>query len=369
MHYDAAVNRDFQTVLKERVGAHLAAQPSGRYANTFMWFKVVFFLVAYWGLWATLALFDHSVPVALGLIGVFACVVVAVAYNISHDAVHGAISRRVWVNEVLFHGTFNLLGPNAYLWRLRHSEMHHSCVNVPGYDFNIEAAGILRFAPTQPWRPIHRWQHLYAPLAYMVFTLHWVFVNDFVMMRLKAIGNVQDIRHPWWRWAEVIGWKAVYVGYMLVVPTLATSWTWWQVLIGYLLYQFFVSFQFVLTFVGSHLNEGMVFVENGDGNHIPHSFLEHALHTSMDFNPKNPLVSFWFGGFNAHIAHHMFPGVCSVHYPEMTTIIEATAKEYGLPYKHMPMHVLFYRHFVYLKQMGADAESPRAAYLYRPEGA
>ncbi len=366
IHYDSEPNTAFQEALRGRVTAYLKAQPNGRRANGFMVFKIVFFLVAYWFTWAQLALVDHSVPVALALLGVLACVVVAVAYNISHDAVHGAISRKPWVNELLLHLTFNPLGPNAYLWRLRHAVMHHSAVNIPGYDFNIEASDILRFAPTQKWRPIHRYQHLYAPFAYMAFTLHWVFVKDFKMLGLKEIGNIRDIEHPWWRVLEVTAWKVVYVLLMLVIPTLATSWAWWQVLLGFLLYQAFVSFQFVITFVGSHLNEGMVFVERDAGDHVPHSFLEHALHTSMDFNPRNPLVSFWFGGFNAHVAHHMFPSVCSVHYPALTKIIQETAAEHGMPYKQMPIHVLFLRHFRYLKQLGADPESPWATYMHRP---
>lgn len=362
IHFDQNRHAAFQQALRDRVRAYLDQQPNDRFANGFMWFKVAFYLVAFVGVWASLAFTKHSVPVSLVLIMVFACLVVGVAYNISHDAVHGAISRKKWVNELLFH-TFTLLGPNGYIWRYRHKVVHHDCVNIAGRDYNIEASDLLRFSPTQTWRPVHRWQHLYAPILYLVFTTHWVFVKDFQMLREKRIGNLEDIEHQPAAVVSIAFWKLFYIGYMLVVPMLFSGWRWWQVLLGYAFYQAFVSFQFVITFTGSHLNEGLFFLNPGEGDAVPHSFLEHQLHTTCDFNPTHPVVSFWLGGFNAHVAHHMFPTVCSVHYPALTRIIERTCAEYDMPYKQMPMHQLYLRHFKYLKQLGASAEGPRAAYM------
>lgn len=365
IRYDAAPNAEFQAALKRRVAEYLATRPSGPKADGFMWFKVAFFLAAYVGTWASLAFVRHSLPVTAALMLLLSMILVGLAYNVAHDAVHGALSKRRWVNEVLFYVVFNVFGPNAYLWRYRHTVMHHNAVNVPGFDFNIEASDILRFSPTQTWRPMHRFQHVYAPFAYLVFTFHWVFVKDFKMLFADRIGNVAEIRHPWWRFVEVFAWKLVHVGMLIVVPAYGLGAPLWQVFVAYLLFQFVTSFQFVLTFTGSHLNEGMVFVEPGADNRIPHSFLEHALRTSLDFHPTNPLLSFWLGGFNSHVAHHMFPNVCSVHYPALTRIIQRTCAEYGMPYKEISIDKLFVRHFRYLKELGRDAESPNAAYLHR----
>lgn len=364
IQYDASVNADFQAALKGRVRDYLKSQKSGAKATSFMWFKVWFYIVAYGGTLASLTLVRHTLAVTALLIVVQSMLVVGLAYNVAHDAVHGALSKRRWVNELLFYTTFNFFGPNAYLWRNRHTVMHHSAVNVPGWDFNIEAADILRFAPSQRWRPIHRYQHLYAPLAYLVFTFHWVFIKDFQMLFLDRIGNVGNIRHPWWRFVELTAWKFLHVGLLIVLPTFALHVPLWWVLLAYLGFQFLTSIQFVLTFTASHLNEDLVFVEASEDNRIPHSFLEHALHTSLDFSPTDPLLSFWLGGFNSHIAHHMFPSVCSVHYPALTRLIRTTAKEFGLPYKVTSFAKVFVGHFAYLKQMGKDADSPRASYSF-----
>jgi linoleoyl-CoA desaturase len=365
IRYDRERNTQFQRVLKRRVRTYLATQKQGAKANGFMWFKVVFYIGAYLGNLATLTFVRHSLLVTLALIVLQSMLVVGLAYNVAHDAVHNTLSKKKWVNELLFYATFNFFGPNAYLWRYRHVVMHHAAVNVPGWDFNIEAADILRFAPTQKWRPIHRFQHLYAPFAYLIFTFHWVFIKDFQMLLLDRIGNVGGIKHPWWRTVELVAWKLLHVGMLIVLPIVMLGVPAWQVILAYLFFQLMTSFQFVLTFTASHLNEGLVFVEAGDKNDIPHSFLEHALHTSLDFSPTDPVVSFWLGGFNSHVAHHMFPNICSVHYPALTREIQRTAEEFGLPYKAISFFQVFTNHFAYLKQMGHDALSPFETYMHK----
>ncbi|NBB75843.1 MAG: acyl-CoA desaturase, partial [Bacteroidetes bacterium] len=37
---------------------------------------------------------------------------------------------------------------------------------------------------------------------------------------------------------------------------------------------------------------------------------------------------------NFQIEHHLFPKVCSIHYPEISRIVEKTANEFDIPYNH-----------------------------------
>ena len=364
VRYDRSVNRSFSDDVRSRVMAYVRQQPNGRFGTPFMAFKVVTLITTHWVLYAALVTTLWSLPMTLLLLAAYAFTVMSVAYTVSHDAVHGALSRRRWVNEALFQLTFNLFGPSAYLWRLRHKIMHHNCVNIPGIDFNIEASDLLRFSPTQTWRPAHRWQHLYAPLLYMLFTTQWVFVKDFRLLFIQRIGNVTAIRHTWKRVAEVIAWKLLYGALAFGVPWMLLGVSIGWILAGYAFYQAVVSFLFVLTFTGSHLNRGMVFVPPRDDGVVPHGFYEHALRTSLDFHPTNPLLSFVMGGFNAHVAHHMFPQLCSVHYAAITPIIEQTAREHGLPYQTMNIVELFVTHFRYLYDLGRGPHDPDAAYLW-----
>jgi len=39
------------------------------------------------------------------------------------------------------------------------------------------------------------------------------------------------------------------------------------------------------------------------------------------------------GGLNYQVVHHLFPGVCHCHYPQLAPIVMRTAAEFGVPYK------------------------------------
>jgi linoleoyl-CoA desaturase len=43
----------------------------------------------------------------------------------------------------------------------------------------------------------------------------------------------------------------------------------------------------------------------------------------------------WFvGGLNHQIEHHLFPDISHIHYPKIAKIIKETAKEYGVNYNY-----------------------------------
>ena len=48
--------------------------------------------------------------------------------------------------------------------------------------------------------------------------------------------------------------------------------------------------------------------------------------------PDAHYLNFLCGGLNFQIEHHLFPGVCHIHYEKLAPIVQQTALEYGLPY-------------------------------------
>jgi len=41
----------------------------------------------------------------------------------------------------------------------------------------------------------------------------------------------------------------------------------------------------------------------------------------------------WFlGGLNFQVEHHLFPNICHVHYRKIAGIVQQTAREFNLPY-------------------------------------
>ena len=68
----------------------------------------------------------------------------------------------------------------------------------------------------------------------------------------------------------------------------------------------------------------------------------------MDFASDNKLLSWYIGGLNYQIEHHLFPHICHVHYPAVAKIVKATAEEYGIPYLYAPTVISAFRSHVRL---------------------
>jgi hypothetical protein len=62
----------------------------------------------------------------------------------------------------------------------------------------------------------------------------------------------------------------------------------------------------------------------------------------------------WFvGGLNFQIEHHLFPRICHVHYPAISRLVEETCREFGIRYMvHRSFWAGMRSHFRWLRQMG-----------------
>lgn len=347
---------DFRSELNERVEGYLSAQSAGKNATLGMWMRVAFFLSAYWGVWALLALQPHSWTVTTLLLLTFVFLFKCIAYNVVHDAVHQAISGNRRVDGAIYWVAMTMLGPSAYLWRKRHNVDHHHYVNVPGWDSQIEGAAFFRFSPHQAWKPHHRYQHLYASVVYMLMTLHWIFVRD--------VKDMVAGRASVGRLVEFLLAKTLYIGVMLVVPSLVLPYGAGTVALAFVAFHFVLSWTVTVTFAVSHINDELVFVMYDETGEIGHSYHEHQLLTSMDYSPKHPVVNAVFGGMSAHVAHHLYPKISSTHLSEVTTIVEEVAARNGHVYHEASLPRLIVSHFRMLKAMGESAESGRERMLF-----
>ena len=71
----------------------------------------------------------------------------------------------------------------------------------------------------------------------------------------------------------------------------------------------------------------------------------------------NWFLNFFFGGFNHHVAHHLFPSINHTHCTAITPIIKQTAQEFGLQYNHEDSFFNAYlSHFRLLKNNGVQPE-------------
>ncbi|MBW3545976.1 MAG: fatty acid desaturase, partial [Bacteroidetes bacterium] len=65
---------------------------------------------------------------------------------------------------------------------------------------------------------------------------------------------------------------------------------------------------------------------------IENTWAIHQVNTTVNFARHNKWISWYVGGLNFQIEHHLFPRVCHVHYPAIAPIVKATAEEFGIEY-------------------------------------
>lgn len=342
----------FFSALSKSVDAYLKTLPNGRYANALLWMKAILFISLFWG--AYLLILFGDLP-GWGIILLYASLGVSgllVAFNVSHDAAHHALSSNRAVNKWLYYFTFNTLGTNAYLWELRHINSHHLFPNVDNCDADIDSNFIIRLSPNRPLLPHHRWQHIYGPILYSIYTLQWVFYKDWHYLGRKNLANLRDMHHPVSEVAGFLVAKVLYFTYLILVPVFVIGIPWDTVLLGFLAFHVVLSYFFILTNILNHHVEEADFPGLSEDGHLPYNWAEHQIATCLDYRPTSKWLNFFFGGFNSHCAHHLFPSVCHVHYVPITRMIIQAAAEYGIEHKQTTWWEALKSHFRHLKELG-----------------
>src|SRR5207249_9467278 len=52
----------------------------------------------------------------------------------------------------------------------------------------------------------------------------------------------------------------------------------------------------------------------------------HQIETTVDFAHRNRLLSWFIGGLNFQIEHHLFPRICPLNYPALAPPVEETSR-------------------------------------------
>lgn len=349
MKFTKSNNNQFFNGLKSRVDNYFICKKINKYGNFSIVIKGIILLSVY--IIAYISIF-RSAPsvvslatayITMGLSGVM------IVFNLVHDASHQAISKNKKINKYISY-LGDIVGINTYIWNIRHNIQHHTFTNVLGGDLIIENIPLIRLSPQQPYKGFHKYQVLYAPLFYMLYSFYWMFIIDFKLFLKKDICNLHNIRHPFKEWLILILAKTFYVSYMLIIPWLFTSLSFLTTLGFFFLLHAAAGLLLSVVAVLGHFVEGPSFPGAPDGL-IENSWGEHELEATIDFAPKSRIINWITGGLNTHVAHHLFPGICHVHYYDLTGIIGNYCKENNYEYKKESLLGGLLSHFRYLKKL------------------
>jgi len=290
-----------------------------------------------------------AIPLALSL----GLSMAAVGFNVQHDGGHHAYSERRWVNK-LAAMTLDLLGGSSYVWARKHNSVHHSFSNITGHDDDIDLKSIGRLSPHQKRLRFHRLQHLYLWVVYGFLPIKWHFVTDFRNVITGRIGEHRLPRPKGWDLVTFLGGKAVFFSLAFVIPMLLHPV--WAVVVLYLVATYVQGLALSVVFQLAHCVEEADFpMPREDTGRMETDWAVHQVETTVDFARRNRLLSWFIGGLNYQIEHHLFPQICHVHYPALAPLVKETCGEFGLRYSaHESFLAGVASHFRWLRRMGRE---------------
>ena len=255
-----------------------------------------------------------------------------IGMGVGHDAVHGSYSSNQKINKLIGY-TFNLIGANATVWKIQHNVLHHTYTNIEHADDDINAPFFLRFSPHAKKYWTHQFQHIYIWFFYCLATISWITTKDFVRInRYHKMGFLIEKNEFRNALFSITGWKVFYYSYALILPLIMVDLPWWIILLAFLSMHFVTGLLISIVFQVAHITPSSEFPLPDENGLIAGDWYTHQFATTCNYAPESKLLTWLIGGLNYQIEHHLLPGVCHVHYKELSKIVVDTAKEYDIPY-------------------------------------
>lgn len=344
---------DFERELRKRVQAYFKTNNLDQTGNERMIGKTVGMLLMYLVPMVLFYIFQLPVWAFLLCWIVSAVGMSGIGMGVMHDALHGSYHKNAWVNR-LMGATIYMVSGNASTWKVQHNVLHHTFTNIDDLDEDMDSGGLIRMHSNQPWKKMHKYQHWYFSFVYGLLTLNWLLTKDFkqaVKYRKRGLAPFNGKKQGY-EWTKLVAGKILYVTAFLVLPLLVTPYAWYWVVIGFVLMHFLSGVILSFIFQLAHMVEIVEHEEKPEDGKLQIGFMEHQMRTTANFARKNKLISWYVGGLNFQVEHHLFPNICHIHYPAISKIVEDTAKEFNVMYRSFPtMAQALVSHFRYIRGM------------------
>ncbi len=278
--------------------------------------------------------------------------VAAIGFNVQHDGNHGGYSNRPWVNKLMAM-SLDLMGGSSYVWARKHNAIHHSFTNVAGHDDDINVGLLGRLAPEQRRLPVHRIQHWYLWILYGFLPVKWQFFDDYRDVVVGRMGGHVFPRPKGMDLVVFIGGKLAFMTMALVIPLMLHPA--WVVFTFYAICTLAQGVTLSVVFQMAHCVEEAEFPTPLPPTHdrMESSWAAHQVETTVNFARRNKLLSWYVGGLNYQIEHHLFPQICHLHYAALSERVEKVCREFGLRYMaHPTFRAGIASHYRWLRRMG-----------------
>lgn len=343
----------FFATVKKRVDEYFKENNLSKNANTTMVIKTVVLLSSYFFPFLLIVTLQPPFLVGTLLWLLMGFGLAGIGMSIMHDANHGAYSQNKFINKMMGH-TLNLVGGSVFNWKLQHNILHHTYTNIVHLDEDIADKLVLRFNPHTEVKKYQKLQYLYAFLFYGILTLYWATLKDFIQfIRYTRNGvNPGTMKENIVILTKMAIDKSLYFILTLGLPVYFGV-PLWEVLTGFLLMHFASGIILTVVFQLAHTVEGTTHPLPNNVGDIENCWAIHQMETTVNFSRGNPFLTWYLGGLNYQVEHHLFPRICHVHYPSLAPIVQQTALEFGVPYmENKTFGIAFRSHMETLKRFG-----------------
>jgi linoleoyl-CoA desaturase len=338
--------------LKDKVDQYFTSNnlnPSGGWR---IFTKGILLVVTAIVMYGTLIFFSPGIVISILLCCLLGLNLAAIGFNIMHEGGHQSFSKYAWLNKASSY-FLNVLGGNSYYWKIKHNINHHTFTNVEGMDSDINIRPFMRLHEGQPKHWLHQFQHIYFVIFYGLAYLSWVFMDDFTKYfsgNISATHTHQKLSFK----EHMIFWitKIFYIGVYILLPVFMVGLL--KALIGFAILSFVCGFAIAIVFQLAHVVENTDFpvVEDGSSK-IDQQWAIHQVNTTSNFATKSKIISWFMGGLNFQVEHHLFPKISHIHYPMINKLVKETCLEYNVVYNEYPTFFKAIRsHIVHIKRMG-----------------
>jgi len=291
-----------------------------------------------------------------------------IGLSVMHDANHSSYSKNSTINK-LMSGIIYLVGGNPINWQTQHNVLHHTYTNVEGLDQDISSVSILRFSPHQKRKKIHKFQFLYAWAFYSLLTVSWMTAKEYVQLYdfdKKNLLKSQSKSLKRLLFDLTIA-KIAYFIVFLVLPLVLSNTSSLFVFFSFMSMHFVAGLFLTSIFQTAHVMPDNEYPLPTDENKLDGNLLAHQLITTSNYAQQSKSFSWFVGGLNYQVEHHLFPNICHVHYRKISPIVKEVALEYNLPYYTRKTFLKAINdHIKMLKYFGKYDDLPVSKSLMKP---
>ena len=348
---------DLRADLNQAVDAYFAETGLDPRGGWRMVLKTTFIVLWAAASWAALVFWASSWAVAIPLMISLALALSGIGFCVMHDGGHGSYAQQRPLNRVAAIA-IDVLGGSSYVWNFKHNVLHHTYTNIEEADDDIAFSPFFRLAPGQPRYVFHRLQWLYWPFLLCFLSTKWWLLDDYQALITGKVAGHKMPRPGKGDLAVLFGGKlasflwiyAIPLAYVDVLPYV----------IGHVIVASVWGFTMGAVFQLAHAVEGASFYPPVEEGNPPLPWAEHQIATTVDFGRSNRLLTWFVGGLNFQVEHHLFPKISHLHYPQLAVIVREVAARHGVEVLEQPSLTQgLLGHVRYLYRLGHPEPSPK----------